>query len=928
MALCISQIGFSQEKYAVLITGDYASLNVPLADQYNGGQGQNTYGYDDFWNDTFLMWEMLQDKGYDPDNIYVLFADGQDYSLVNQNIDDRYKPDQTVTVTDYSASIANLQTVFNGLRYGNNGFPAVGQDDYLFVWTFDHGGGSNGNSTLYLIDGIITDDDFAALVNPIPAHKKTFWMQQCRSGGFHDELEATNTVFHSACQPNQNAYRANNTPDLENEILGGDTYHHGEFNFHTYSSTNGASPTGSTSYYGVQYTAADLNSDNYISMYESWIWESIYEDSSETPLFSDLGSISAYTSLEYPTLLHTNMSTNETHRGLIGVSKDFEVQSGSELIFLKNSKVDFLNGAVLTVKSGATLTIGKFAEFTDGEIIIENGANINIDTDTYFNDSEIQLFNNTLYVNDIHMDNESKIWIKSAGNHQILNSNFSVDSQIRSIYKLGTVLIDNCTFDNSYIHLHNSDFTFIADATITNNSFIGSDIYTAIRIEGCDIFHIENNTIGNYIYGIEVWNSGFGKGNFNIFNNTITNVIDVALTFYASTGNIENNTITNNGDGVKLLNRSRVRLAGNPNANSNSETQLIKDNVSEEVYMSTYSIPNYFHYNVIIDEDNAGGEPDPLVYHNPPPFGQTIKDVKNNCWGNNFNAAVDLYPYPGYNYNPIWCPGGGMAGSSAAEDLYNTSRSQFEAENYSASKTSLENLITTYPDTKYAQAAIKDLYIVEIFVTGDYSTLKAYYANNAQIQSSEMLKSLADFFMNRCDIKLENWQDAIDYYEEKINGEPDSEESVFAIIDLGLLYYIMENSDSKAPKGIGKILEHKPKSQKQFNEKRSYLLSLLPFKSKSKEKPQLNSFDGVLGQNIPNPFSENTKIEVKLTQQSHFTLAIKNINGKMVREIQFNEEAGLHQIDVNMKDLPSGVYYYSLYIDNKYVNTKKMLIVK
>ena len=153
LAFSMSYFAQAQEKYAVLITGDYAatSYSVPLSDQWNGGQDKGDYGFDEFWNDTFLLWEMLQEKGYSQDNIFVLFAGGEDFQP--EWIADRYKPvDPLVTVTDYSASIANVNLVFNGLANGTGGFPQVTEDDFLFVWTFDHGGGSGGNSTLYLID--------------------------------------------------------------------------------------------------------------------------------------------------------------------------------------------------------------------------------------------------------------------------------------------------------------------------------------------------------------------------------------------------------------------------------------------------------------------------------------------------------------------------------------------------------------------------------------------------------------------------------------------------------------------------------------------------------------------------------------------------------------------------------------------------------
>ncbi len=52
----------------------------------------------------------------------------------------------------------------------------------------DHGGPRPNEADpayICLIDGIMYDYEFAALTNQIQAHKKVFWMQQCRAGGFY-----------------------------------------------------------------------------------------------------------------------------------------------------------------------------------------------------------------------------------------------------------------------------------------------------------------------------------------------------------------------------------------------------------------------------------------------------------------------------------------------------------------------------------------------------------------------------------------------------------------------------------------------------------------------------------------------------------------------------------------------------------------------
>lgn len=173
----------AQEKYAVLITGPYSVVGIPPEEQWNNGEGKGPDElFYEFWNDTFLMWEMLTKenggKGYSDENVFVLFADGIDFPVSHPWVNSRYIPIQVDHITDYAATIANVQAVFNGLRTGLNGFPLVTENDFLFVWTFNHGNGSGGNSSLLLMDDSMSDDAFAAVVNQIPAHKKVFWMQQ------------------------------------------------------------------------------------------------------------------------------------------------------------------------------------------------------------------------------------------------------------------------------------------------------------------------------------------------------------------------------------------------------------------------------------------------------------------------------------------------------------------------------------------------------------------------------------------------------------------------------------------------------------------------------------------------------------------------------------------------------------------------------
>ena len=163
----------AQEKYAVLITGDYAAKNIPIEKQWDAGKSNPM---EEFWHDTFLMWEMLLAKGYSAENIIVLFADGTDFYLDADWVAPRYKPNLqdhgTDYVTDYSATRANVDMVFAGLANGSNGFPEIKQEDFLFVWTFDRNYNENKNYIYLFNNEKISNEDFDALTNQINCNKK------------------------------------------------------------------------------------------------------------------------------------------------------------------------------------------------------------------------------------------------------------------------------------------------------------------------------------------------------------------------------------------------------------------------------------------------------------------------------------------------------------------------------------------------------------------------------------------------------------------------------------------------------------------------------------------------------------------------------------------------------------------------------------
>ncbi len=83
-----------------------------------------------------------------------------------------------------------------------------------------------------------------------------------------------------------------------------------------------------------------------------------------------------------------------------------------------------------------------------------------------------------------------------------------------------------------------------------------------------------------------------------------------------------------------------------------------------------------------------------------------------------------------------------------------------------------------------------------------------------------------------------------------------------------------------------------------------------------------------LSQNKPNPFVTSTDIKVNIpTSANTAMLNIYDLSGKQIKGIQVNER-GEHSIYVTSEGLAPGMYIYSLIIDGKLIDTKRMVVTQ
>ncbi|MBN2789735.1 MAG: T9SS type A sorting domain-containing protein [Candidatus Delongbacteria bacterium] len=106
-----------------------------------------------------------------------------------------------------------------------------------------------------------------------------------------------------------------------------------------------------------------------------------------------------------------------------------------------------------------------------------------------------------------------------------------------------------------------------------------------------------------------------------------------------------------------------------------------------------------------------------------------------------------------------------------------------------------------------------------------------------------------------------------------------------------------------------------------------YVFKVKDDTSINNEQLTINNFR--LEQNYPNPFNPVTTISYSISEKGLVNLVIYNTKGEVVSELVNKEQnIGYYNINFEGNDLNSGVYFYQLKLNNKPVDTKRMLLIK
>lgn len=483
---------------------------------------------------------------------------------------------------------------------------------------------------------------------------------------------------------------------------------------------------------------------------------------------------------------------------------------------------------------------------------------------------------------------------------------------------------NNVEFNNSPILAElygiqaQSEMISISDCNIAN---LTND--AGIEITGYPSVYLANNTINNCTSGIKIWESGSGVTH-SLNDNYITNNAEYGLLIYHSNIDIEgSNLLANNNEGLFVMHDSNFSMIGS----EDYPLQNVHDNLRHEVRFTYDSRPSEFYHNKIYDNahDYSYIKCDDVPLINEPII------ISNNNWGTTFNPETDLSPMELFTYLPIWYPGvPDEKESGTDEEIFLTALTAEENSEYEVAEQTYEQVISFYPSSEYSVISAKKLFDLKVKYDQDFYDLKLYYETEPNMQYNDELSSLAEFLITCCNVKLEEFEPAINWFEEIIQNPPTIVDSVFAVIDAGYTYLVMGNSRSSCS---GKISGLIPKSKKQFAVKRDELIDLLFGDSEPvNEIPQI--FELKLYPNYPNPFNPETMISFSIPEECKVGLDIYNIKGQKVKKLlDCKLEKGLHKViwnsaDETGKHVASGVYFYKFKVNGKDKDVKKMLLLK
>ena len=549
-------------------------------------------------------------------------------------------------------------------------------------------------------------------------------------------------------------------------------------------------------------------------------------------------------------------------------------------------------------------------------------------------------------------------WFGISGNN---SNSISLDNVKIRDSRFGIIDFKNCTINNSEIKNTQTgiSLSYAENVSISNSTF--KDCETGIRIQRVaypgKIFPrvtLDNNIlIGKSKYsgkGIDL-NSLYGN-NIRIQNNKISN-FDNAIQMSYSNAVISSNNICNNLNGLNIFDSSPmiyenkidnndcvgIQVLGTSapvlNGPKTGSQNRISNNSCQIVYSPSSDVLLDYGYNDIYSLNE-----DMLIHFDGRPSDKIM--VKMNYWGPNFDDSnLDEYFYPSeaYVYKPYCVEANFEAPVFEHErDLtlvkFLSGTEKEEKEEYEEAKLLYQEVITDYPDSIEASAALKRLeYVIQETKRNGWSELKSYYE---QLYENDYLDEFSYYsLLARISFNENNLQESIDNYIYKFTSAETTVDSLLSKVNILDMLWIANNGElrKKTYNIRNEFRSLVCKTENEYNQKRTEILNDA-LKYGYAQIANNNSIKNVmLKQNYPNPFNPTTTIEYTLPEVSNVELSIYNIKGELVKTlVKEIQERNRYSVmwggkDNKGRNVASGVYFSVLKTNNKR-KVQKMLLIK
>jgi parallel beta-helix repeat protein len=477
---------------------------------------------------------------------------------------------------------------------------------------------------------------------------------------------------------------------------------------------------------------------------------------------------------------------------------------------------------------------------------------------------------------------------------------------------------DYCEFENSDYPIRCLGSIDIQNSEITNCSY-------GLYLQDCDSYLVQNNEFSNCdSYGLLVSNiNPIFHASQAIWNNQLHDN-DYGIYLFNTNVEIDSNFVYENNDYGIFASSGSSSLIEN---SCIQETGDISDN--PEIYLvdESYLILDYKDNDIIFDEGYSVYNADKKV---------TAYYCRDNYWGTTTQNDIcdSFYPSTWNVYYDPWLTSAATGFNSRSESLFEMGLAAEEAGLLQVARgLYLQCIDECEFEIDKIWSASRLINCVDLNNNFSYYDIQSIYETITLDTLNPVLSSLAQKLAINCDRKNADFQAAILKYENILTDSISYLDSILVQLNIVHTYFEAESAQGRAELTFSNkkysIKDHKHARQKEVS-----LLELIREETlgEGNNTPIIDKV--VLYNNYPNPFNPETKISFSIPKQSKVKLFVFNIKGQKVKTLVNDDlEKGLHDIvwkskDDSGKSVASGVYFYSLEVNNRTKGLKKMLLLK